>query len=302
MEHSDIFDVIIIGGSNAGLSAGMSLARALRKVLIIDSGTPCNKQTPESHNFLTHDGRKPAEILEAGKAQLLKYSTVSILKSLATGASGSNNNFEVSTFDSRRFVSKKLLFATGVKDIMPDIDGFAECWGISVLHCPYCHGYEFKERKTGVLTNGEFATDFGMLIRNWTNDLTLFTNGESTLTQEQLQKLSKRNITLVEKRIKNLTHQKGYIQSILFEDGSSQELEAVYARPPFEQHCKIPEQLGCAVNDQGYIEVDEFKRTTVPGIYAAGDNITRFRSVANAVASGNTAGAFINHDLINEEV
>src|SRR5690606_19368783 len=147
---------IIIGGSYAGLSAAMALGRSLRKVLIIDAGKPCNRQTPHSHNFITQDGKTPAEISSIARAQVAQYETVTFLSGFAVEGKKTNSGFEIKTEKGEIFESKKLILATGVKDIMSEIPGFAECWGISVIHCPYCHGYEVRNEKTGILANGDF--------------------------------------------------------------------------------------------------------------------------------------------------
>ncbi|HYD92763.1 MAG TPA: NAD(P)/FAD-dependent oxidoreductase, partial [Flavobacterium sp.] len=138
MEQQGMYDVIIIGGSYAGLSAALSLGRSLRKVLVLDSGNPCNRVTPYSHNFLTNDGSRPKAIHDKARAQLKGYLTVTYLEGLVTSASQLGNLFEVSTAENQVFSTKKLLFTTGVTDTIPNIQGFAECWGISILHCPYC--------------------------------------------------------------------------------------------------------------------------------------------------------------------
>lgn len=300
MHNQPTFDAIIIGGSNAGLSAGLTLGRAMRQVLIIDSGNPCNKQTPHSHNFLTQDGRKPAEMLEIARAQVLSYPTVRYASGTVTAAGGSNQQFEVTTAAGQRFRARKLLFATGVRDIMPEIAGFATCWGVSVIHCPYCHGYEFKGRPTGILMNGEAAVEFSRFIHNWTDQLTLFTDGKATFPDEARQKITRRNIRIVEKEIKSLEHENGYLNGIRFADGSRRPLAALYARPAYEQHSKLPGQLGCALTEGGHIGVDAAQMTSVAGIYAAGDNATPMRSVAGAVAAGMLAGAMMNNALIAE--
>lgn len=203
------FDVIIIGGSYAGLSAAMALGRSLRKVLIIDSGNPCNKQTPHSHNFITQDGETPAKIAEKAKVQVSKYETVNFYSGVATEGAKTQNGFEVTTQDGNKFSAKKLLFATGITDLLPTIEGFAECWGISVLHCPYCHGHEVKHQNIGLLGNGDVGFELSKLISNWTNTLTLFTNGKSTLTEEQTTKIKSHNIRLVEKEIAPFQSLKG---------------------------------------------------------------------------------------------
>src|SRR5689334_14395574 len=139
MKQDQLYDVIIIGGSYSGLAAGLALGRALRKVLTIDSGNPCNKQTPHSHNFLTNDGRTPKEIAGLARKQVEQYDTVSFFQGLATDAINNGNGFEIGTLGGQKFVAKKIILATGLRDIIPDIPGFTESWGISVLHCPYCH-------------------------------------------------------------------------------------------------------------------------------------------------------------------
>jgi thioredoxin reductase len=301
MTDNKILDVIIIGGSYSGLSAAMALGRALRDVLVIDSGVPCNRKTPHSHNFITQDGEKPLAIAEKAKAQVLKYDTVKFLTDLAINGKKTDNGFEIHTQSGKVFSAKKLVFATGVKDIMPDIEGFSECWGITVIHCPYCHGYEVKNEKTGILANGNFAFHYAQLIRNWTKDLTIFTNGKSELTQEQTDKIRKHNISIIEKEISSLKHENGVLQEIIFKDNSTFELKAIYSRPPFEQHCKIPELLGCELTEQGLIKVDTFQKTSVENIFACGDNTSAFRAVSYAVSTGNIAGSVLNNAMTEEE-
>lgn len=219
------FDVIIIEGSYAGLATAMALGRALRNVLIIDSGKPCNRQTPHSHNFLTQDGKTPKEISLLAKQQVLAYNTITFFDGFATKGLKTKNGFEIQTESDEKFSATKLVFATGIKDIIPIIIGFYECWGISVLHCPYCHGYEVKNETTGILGNGEYGFEFAKLISNWTKDLTLFTNGASILTTEQTAKLEKHYIKIVEKEIEELQHENGNLKNIIFKDGSKKKLK-----------------------------------------------------------------------------
>jgi thioredoxin reductase len=301
MTDNNNFDVIIIGGSYAGLSAGMALGRALRNVLIIDSGKPCNIQTPHSHNFLTQDGKTPHDILTTAKKQVEKYETVKFYNGLAITGTKTKVGFEITTQTNDKFTAKKLIFATGVKDIMPNIIGFSECWGISIIHCPYCHGYEFSNVKTGVLGNGDIAFEIGKLINNWTKDLTIFTNGKSTLTEEQTSKLKKHNIKIVDKEISYFAHDNGHIESVIFKDSTSETIKAIYARPKFEQHCEIPKQLGCELTEQNYLKIDPFQKTTENGIFACGDNTSMMRAVSYAIATGGIAGGMTNRELIEEE-
>ena len=293
-------DVIIIGGSYAGLSAAMTLGRSMRKVLIIDSGKPCNRQTPYSHNFITHDGETPAAIAQKAREQVLKYPTVQLVNDTALRASKNENGFEIITASEAAYNTTKIIFATGVLDIMPDIKGFPECWGISILHCPYCHGYEVKDKPLGIIANGDVAFEMCKLIQHWSKALTLFCNGKSTLSDEQQQQLKAYNFSVVENEIEQLVHDAGYVKHIVFKNGSLQNVEAVFARAAFEQHSKIPETLGCAITEQGFLQIDACQKTTIAGVYAAGDCSTMMRAVSYAVGMGTVAGAMANKELVDE--
>lgn len=301
MTDSKQFDVIIIGGSYAGLSAAMALGRSLRKVLIIDGGLPCNRQTPHSHNFITHDGEKPSVIAEKAKAQVLKYNTVKFYRGLAISGKKTENGLIIVTQTGEEFKAKKLIFATGIKDEIPDIKGFSECWGISIIHCPYCHGYEFRHQKTGILANGERAFHLASLINNLTDNITILTTGKADFNSEQIAKLNKHNIKIVETDITEIEHESGQIKNVIFNDGNKIGFNALYAAVPFTQHSDIPVSLGCEIAEQGYIKVDNFQKTTVSGVFACGDNVNMMRSVANAVATGNLAGAMANNELTVEQ-
>ncbi|GGI22243.1 NAD(P)/FAD-dependent oxidoreductase [Pedobacter mendelii] len=300
MADKNNFEVIIIGGSYAGLSAGMALGRALRNTLIIDSGKPCNIQTPLSHNFLTQDGKTPKEISTLAKHQVQEYKTIKFFNGIAISGKKTEKGFEIETESGDIFKAKKLVFATGVKDIMPKINGFSECWGISVIHCPYCHGYEYSNDKTGILANGDIAFELGKLINNWTKDLTIFTNGKSTLTVEQTEKLTKHNIKISETEIEYFNHNNGHLESIVFKNGTTKNLKALYSRPFFEQNCTIPQQLNCEITEQHYIKIDPFQKTTIHGIYACGDSTSMMRTLSYAIAMGGMAGGMVNRELIEE--
>ena len=301
MPDNNYFEVIIIGGSYSGLSAAMSLGRALRNVLIIDSGNPRNKQTPHSHNFLTQDGKTPSQISTLAKEQISQYKTIKFYSGLAVSGRKTEKGFEIKTQAGDLFYSKKLILATGMRDIMPDIKGFAECWGISVIHCPYCHGYEVKNEKTGILGNGDYGFEFSRLVNNWTKDLTLYTNGKSILTREQTDKLRKHDIPIVEKEIGRFEHVNGQIQNIVFNDNTKTSITAIYARPEVIQHSEIASQVGCELTEQGLIKVDTSQKTTTDGVFACGDNSNSSRDIALAVSAGMVAGGTVNKEIIQEE-
>jgi len=300
MNTATNFDVIIVGGSYAGLSAAMAFGRSLRNVLIIDSGLPCNRQTPQSHNFITHDGETPAVIAEKAQVQVLNYPTVSLHNGFATSGIKTDKGFIIKTLEGLEFNAKKLIFATGITDIMPDIKGFDQCWGISVIHCPYCHGYEFRNQKTAIMANGERAFHLASLVQNLSNDVSIITSGKAEFTDEQRNKLQLHNIPVIEKKIQEVIHANGHLKNIVFEDGETMELNALYAAVPFKQHSDIPAILGCELTELGHIKTDPFQKTNIAGVFACGDNSSMMRSVSYAVATGGIAGAMVNKELVDD--
>ncbi len=302
MKQDFIFDTIILGGSYAGLSAAMALGRSLRTVLIIDNDKPCNRQTPHSHNFLTQDGKTPAEISAVAREQVALYDTVQFLSDSVTTASSSEEIFTIETITQKQFRAKKLIIATGIRDIMPLIPGFADSWGISVIHCPYCHGYEFRGKRNGILVPEDPAAALHLsgLVKNLSDDVTLFTNGKNPFDDAQLSNFANRDIHVNSSKIAEIIHQNGNIAHLTFENGELVALDALYARVPFDLHHNIAEQLGCSKTEMGLLQVDAFQKTTVPGIYACGDICNPMRSVASAVYTGNLAGAMVNMALCEE--
>lgn len=215
----------------------------------------------------------------------------------ATAVSG---GFEVGTAAGTRFTAPKLLLATGVIDLLPALPGFADCWGISVLHCPYCHGYEVGDQRLGVIGNGAMGFEFARLIHNWSRQITLFTDGPATLMAEQRAVLARHDIAVVETPLAGIAHTHGQLRAVQLADGTAYPLEAVFARVPFEQAGTLARQLGCAFTEMGHIQVDDMLRTGVPGLFAAGDATTPFRAISAAVAAGGKAGAHMNMELIVE--
>lgn len=301
MKENTEFEAIIIGGSYAGLSAAMALGRSLRNVLIIDSGLPCNRYTPHSHNFITHDGSIPGEIAAIAKAQVLRYETIAFYHDTAVSGKKTEVGFEISTASGKTFYAKKIILASGVKDIFPDIKGFGDCWGKSVIHCPYCHGYEFKDKKTAILADAEKAIHLAGLVNNLTGSVTLITPEEADFSHEQRSKLTRNDIRIINKKLREIEHQNGQISALVFSDGTIENFEVAYAAIPFVQHSAIPQSLGCDLTDTGHLKVDQFQQTSVEGVFAAGDCSGMMRSVAYAVSTGNIAGAMVNHQMVQEE-
>jgi len=293
-----LYEVIIIGGSYAGLSAALALGRSLRKVLIIDGGKPCNAHAPFAHNLISQDGSKPSEILEASKKDVEYYETVNYLRDTVFKISN-RGRFKVKTKNGDTFFAKKIILASGLKDLLPNVPGFKECWGKSILHCPYCHGYEVKNIKTAVVGNGNYGYEFSKLIRQWTDDLVLITGGKSTLTSDQTKKIKGKGIHILETEPSTYIHKEGFLTAIKLKDGHDIPIKAVYTRPSQDQNTSIPRDLGCEFLDNGLIKTDDWRRTNIKGFFACGDN-SAFRTISTAIYTGSMAGIAVNHELINE--
>lgn len=302
MKSKNTYDVVIVGGSVAGLSAALILGRSLRDVLVVDSGEPCNRQTPHSHSFMTRDGVPPAQLNALAREQALAYPTVELLSDKVVAISRKNDEFSITTEQNQTFIARKILLATGVYDIMPNIEGFAECWGRSVFHCPYCHGYEVKNEPLGVMINGDHAREYAGIIRHWSKNITLFTNGPATFDDTQRTKLQNLGVPLIETTLVSLDHQNGMLTAVQLQDGSRVNLSALFAPVYTRQHADLAQQLGCDLTPAGLIAVSAFGETNVPGVFAAGDNSSPMRQLVAASAAGSTAGSFLNRELVNEAI
>lgn len=298
MESIQKVDITIVGGSFSGLSAALSLVRSLRKVLVIDSEKPCNANTPASHNFITHDGRSPGEIRSLALNDLNHYPNFQLKNGEVISIEKAENGFLLRGNGFKEVQTDKIIFATGLKDILPDIPGFLPSWGKSVIHCPYCHGYENIVNPTGLLMNEEGVFEHSKFLKHWPKELTVYTNGPVKFSKEEESKLEKEGITIVSEVVKALIHEEGKISAVQLVSGKEIPIQALYTRLPMVQQSKLPEQLGCKLLPSGHIEVTNFYETSVPGVCAVGDMASMFRSVAHAVHSGNIAGAMLNRSMI----
>ncbi|TGK55351.1 NAD(P)/FAD-dependent oxidoreductase [Leptospira kanakyensis] len=298
MESFQKVDITIIGGSYSGLSAALSLVRSLRNIVVIDSERPCNKNTPASHNFITHDGESPSEIRSKALLNLKEYPNFKLQLGEVTSVQKEGTGFLVQGNGFTEIQTDKIIFATGLKDILPEIPGFLESWGKSVIHCPYCHGYEFVGNKTGLWMNEAGVFEHSKFLKHWAKELTVYTNGPIQFSKEEQVQLEKEGISVVTEVVKTLIHNEGQISAIQLQSGKEIHIEALYTRLPMVQHSKLPELLGCKLLPSGHIDVSNFYETNVPGVYAVGDMASMFRSVAHAVHSGNIAGAMLNRSMI----
>ncbi len=295
------FDAIVVGGSFAGLSAALILARARRAVAVIDSGLPRNRFAAHSHGVLGQDGIAGAELLRNAKAQLLDYPSVRWISDTVTGAQATVDGFAVATASGETWATRKLLLATGIADRLPALPGLAERWGHGVVHCPYCHGYEIGGGAIGLLGGHEKSVTMAALLADW-GQVTLFAHG-MTLQDEELARLQRRNVRIETSAVVALEGEAPALSAALLADGRRVDLRALFVTA--QQHMGTPlvEQLGCDLEQSPLgvlIKVDAGKQTSVPGIYAAGD-ATVVGNISLASAEGVRAGVSLHHALVEED-
>lgn len=291
------FDAIVIGGSYAGLSAALQLARARRRVLVVDAGRRRNRFASESHGFLTRDGEMAAAIAQAGRRDVAAYDTVEWIDGSAVDARPSGDGFTVDLDGARQVHGRRLVLATGVRDELPPIEGLAERWGRSVFHCPYCHGYELQQGAIGILANDDMAFHQAMLLPDW-GSVTLFTNGRYSPDAEQRAAMTKRGVLAIDDtqvlRIEDAA-------TVVLADGRRIPHAGLFTYGRLHMASPIAGQLGCEF-DEGplgpFIRTDMTKQTTVPGVFAGGDATRPAGNVAIAVADGAMAGLGAHRSLI----
>ncbi|KKB08008.1 NAD(P)/FAD-dependent oxidoreductase [Devosia chinhatensis] len=293
-------DVIIIGGSFAGLAAAMQLGRARRKVTVLDTGLNRNRYAEAAHNILGQDGVPPGDILAKARAQVAAYPSVTLVSGRADTISGEDGNFTITTEDGRTIGGKKLILAYGIVDDFPDIDGFAACWGKTVIHCPFCHGYEVAGRPWGLLYSSPMSLHGPVLYANWTDDITLILDGNAIIDAER-HKLEHRKVRIVEGGIRAINHQDGKLESLTLDDGSTLKLAALYAHPRNRPSATLHEQLGLEMKETPtgeMVAVKDMQATSRPGVYAAGDLSMAMHSVTFSVNSGSLAAMGALHSLM----
>lgn len=296
------YDAVIIGGSFAGLSAALQIARTGRPVLVVDAGRPRNRFADASHGFFTQDGSSPLAMIATARAQLQRYPNARTLNGEVTAIHGDDGDFAVATAGGDAFAARKLVLAYGVSDTLPDVPGLAERWGATVLHCPYCHGFEFSGRRLGVLQSSPMAAHQALLVSDW-GPTTLFQNGGPAPDAETAVKLAARGITLEPAPVRALGGDDGGLSALELDDGRSVPIDALYVGPTARHNSNLAATLGCALDETPLgpiIRTDERKRTTVAGVYAAGDIARAPHNATWASADGVAAGVFLHQSLVFE--
>lgn len=290
------FDAIVIGGSYAGLSAALQLARARRRVLVVDAAQRRNRYASDSHGFLTRDGQPAAAIAAEGRANVAAYPNVAWHAGLALDARLDAGGFVVELDGAAPVRGQRLVLATGVRDELPPVEGLAERWGKSVFHCPYCHGYELNEGRIGVLASGPLSVHQAQMLPHW-GQVTLFTNGVCPLDAAQRADLAQRGVTVDQTPVLRLAE----YATVVLGDGRQEAMAGLFTFGRLHMASPIAQQLGCAFEDGPmgpYIRTDEGRQTTVPGVFAGGDAMRAASSVALAVADGAMAGVGAHRSLL----
>jgi len=297
-----MYDCAIIGGGPAGLNAALVLGRARRQVIFFDNNKPRNNVTEESHGFITRDGVKPQEFRDIAYQEISKYPSVEFKNNEVMTITKNDSCYVLMTDEEETFEAKRILLATGLKEIFPDINGISDYYGKTLFNCAYCEGWELKDKALIVVGVTQHLFHAVKIIYNWSKDIIVATNGANNLSNENKEALQNKGIQVVEKKITEFVGENGRLNQVVFEDGTTIERESGFIIPEFVQSCKFGEQLGCKLNDQGFIVVDNFGRTNIPGVYAAGDTIglTSAQLVISA-SDGSRAAIGINIDLTIEE-
>jgi thioredoxin reductase len=306
-------DVVVVGGGAAGLSAALVLGRARRRVVVVDAGQPRNAPAAHMHGFLGSDGLPPAELLARGRSEVAAYGVARIDGTVTglephdptPGSRFSRRGFTVTLADGSTLETRAVLVTTGLRDEVPDIPGVRERWGRDLLHCPYCHGYEVRDQPLGVLAGSPATAAESLahahLVRQWSHDVVFFANG-ATLTAAQREQLVARAIGVVDDPVVSLLVEDDRLTGVVVEGGRVVPRAAVFVRPRLVPHDGLLVDVGCVVDENGWVRVDATGATSVPGIWAAGNATDPRAQVITAAGEGSAAAIAINSSLVEEDL
>ena len=282
------------------MSAALLLGRCLRKVVVFDSGEHRNKRSPHINGLLTRDGIKPSMYLSLAREELEKYG-VQILQKKVVEALCGEKGIEVKDGDGTAYYAKKLLIATGIQDRVPNIPGFREFYGKSIFHCPYCDGYEVKGLALGAYGKGKNAIGMALALKNWSNNVSLFTDGRGVLEEMVKVNLSANGIQIYTGKIREVTGQNEKLEKVIFQDGSSMCCEAIFFSNGYTQSSELARMLKCDFTAKGVVRTNKKQETNIMGVYVAGDAAKDMQMVSVATAEGTKAGVAINTALQVEQ-
>lgn len=302
-----MYDVVVIGGGIAGMSAALILGRTRRKVLVLDGGAPRNLPAAHAHGLVTRDGAPPLELLAQARRDLEAYPNVEVIGVEAAGASGQVGEFEIELCDGGTVTARRIVLATGVRDSLAPVDGLQEFWGRGVYHCPFCHGWEVRDRTWAVLGDTPRAYERLALYRGWASELILLTNGPTSLDDEDRARIEAMDVTIDERVIDRVEAIGDEALTVLFDDGSVLTAGALFVAAVQEQRSHLPEELGCKIEatppmGSSFVQVDAMSsETSVAGVYGVGDMAGQMQSLIMAAASGARAAYHTTHSLAMED-
>jgi thioredoxin reductase len=306
----ECYDVVVVGGGAAGLSAALVLGRARRRVVVVDAGEPRNAPAAHMQGFLGSDGLPPSELLARGRAEVSGYG-VDLVDDTVTGITHgearplSRRRLHLDLTSGRRLTARRVLVTTGLRDAVPDVPGVADRWGRDLLHCPYCHGYEVRDQPLGVLAGGRTPVEESLahahLVRQWSDDVVFFANG-TPLSAEHRERLVARAIGLVEAPVTRLVVEDDRLTGLETGDGDVVRRAAVFVRPQFVARDTLLTDLGCATGPDGWVTVGPTGATSVPGVWAAGNAVNPRAQVITAAGEGSAAAIALNNSLVDEDL
>ena len=297
------YEVLVVGGGAAGLNGALVLARARRRVLVVDAGEPRNAPAEGVHGFLSREGTPPADLLEHGRQEVRGYGGEVTTGSVAT-AERSEAGFTVTLDDGRAFTARRLLVTTGITDELPDLPGLAGRWGRDVLHCPYCHGYEVRDQPLGVLATGPMGMHQALLIRQWSADLVYFDNTADGLAEADRERLTAQGIRIADGPAAEVVTAEDRLAGVRLADGTLVRRAALFVGPRFVANDRLLTQLGVATEPHPmgtFVAADQMGRTSAPGVWAAGNVTDLAAQVISAAAGGARAAMGINADLVEQD-
>src|SRR3954453_7594455 len=293
-------EVAVIGGGPAGLSAPLVLARAGRAVVVVDAGSPRNAPASSLHGYLSRDGLPPHELLALGRLEVESYGG-EILHGAATSLHADVPGYLVNLADGQQLRARRLLVTTGLRDELPDIPGLRDRWARDVLHCPYCHGYEVLDRRLGVLGGNDGGVRYAQIVRQWTDDLVYFT-GPNTLTPTERAELVAHAVGIVEGTIDELVIEDDHLRGVQLADGCVVPRDVLFVPPRLVPNSDLLISLGCDVDAAGWVVADRTGRTSVPGVWAAGNVVDPTAQVITAAGAGSATAIALNADLVEGDV
>lgn len=297
----NLYDVIIIGGGPAGLNAAVVLGRCRRKVLLFDTGNPRNRSSSGIHNYLTRDGILPRDFIHSSNKEAKKYGVIIRNAEVVTAEKTINGAFRVRDNTETLFYAKKLLVATGLTDRVPLIEGVDDFYGKSVFHCPYCDGWEVRDKRIGIYARNKNGFELALALTTWSKTVTLFTDGRQYLKPEEAMTLSHYRIPVITQRIQKLQGRNGKLKSLLLADQKEYPCDAIFFVNGYIPQSSLVEKLGCELTKKKAVITNRYQQTNIKGVYVAGDAARDMHFVVVAAAEGARAGVTINRELQKEE-